>query len=333
MFNKTPVFKIVGSASKDEEKEAKEKLYGFFAEKHLNDIRSEILAEIEKLEYKKTDEELRVIEFANQMTNDLIITCGMVPYDFPSENIHIFPANFYRKTTGSGGAGRSDHVRQAIVLNADKVRDKGNLRFANIVFHEMLHIKSPASFKIKTVGKSRVAALCQRGFEIEVERRSYDESEIYPRSGGLFGGLNEALITYCERYFISKALEDSLFKEEREWLSSKEAQELKRGISRRANIPEEDIYTVNKNGMYDTYSYPVQEAVLERIADKIYRDNLREFSSQNEVIAKFLKAMFSGHTRKIATLVNGSFGSGSFKALGTMKEDKRSATDMLKYFK
>ena len=333
MFNKTPAFKIVGSASKDEEKEAEEKLYGFFSGKHLNDIRSEILVEIEKLEYGKTGEELGAIEFANQMTNDLITTCGMVPYDFPSENIHIFPASFYRKTTGSGGAGRADHVRQAIVLNADKVRDKGNLRFANIVFHEMLHIKSFASFKIQTVGEGRVVALYQRGFEIEVERRSYDEDEIYPRSEGLFGGLNEALITYCERYFISKVLESGLFKEEREWLGSKEAQELKGEISRRENIPEEDIYTVNKNGMYDMYSYLAHEAVLERVVDKIYRDNLREFNSRDEVIAEFLKAVFSGYTQKIATLVNGSFGFGSFKVLGTMKEDKRSATDMLEYFK
>ncbi len=324
-----PEFKISANSTK-EEKEIREKLEGCFGEKHFDDIPAELLEEIKNFESKKTEAELKAIEFANQIANQLLDECGINSYKFPEKNIHIFPAQLYRKTTGSGSSGRADLIRQAIILNADKVRGKGNLRFANIVFHEMLHVKSFGLFNLQVNGNT---GFTQRGLEIELKCNSKDQNEIYARWSGLFGGLNEAIASYYERYFVRKALKGDSFKEEKEWLESYEAKVLRKKLSQEWNYNEDDIYTVTKEGRFDTHCYPKHEKVLEQISDKIYQDNPQRFNSKEEVIKEFLKAMLNGDTIDIGKLIEKSFGSKSFKILGTMTEDSQLAVNMLEFFK
>lgn len=304
-----------------------------FNKMHLKNLSREILNEIKEHEYIKSILEIKAIEFANKITNKLIDGCGLVSHDFPENNIHVLPLDLHREITKSGGAGRASHINQAIFLNSDKVRGKGNLRFGNIAFHEMLHMKSKTVFEEKkSVEENDVGViLSQRGLEIIPTPESNFEKGGQAYFGG--GGLNEAIISHYEKFFVSEVLKSDLFKDEKEWLDSDEAKEIKKKIAQEKNIPEEEIYVANKNGTFDAYGYPKHEVVLEKIADKILDDNSAEFNSREEVIKEFFKAMITGNVSNITKLVENSFGPKSFLVLAIMKENTSSALEILEYFK
>jgi len=193
----------------------------------------------------------------------------------------------------------------------------------------MLHIKSKSILRKDKDGEM---ILCTRVLETNLVRNNHDKNEIYPRLHGSFGGLNEAIVSYYEKYFVSEALEDDLFGEEKEWLDSDEAKEFKRKIAQENNISESEIYTVNKNGTWGVYSYPLQRKVLEKIVSKIYRDNVKEFNSEKEVMTTFLKAMLVSDTSNLFNLIEKSFSHESLKILGEMKENNQSAVETFNYF-
>lgn len=275
--------------------------------------------EIKKFEFIKTREEIDAIDFANKISNQIILTCGIDANNFSEEKIHILSSELKKKITNSNGAGRADHIRNAIFLNVEKVRNKGNLRFANIVFHEMLHIKSRATFKIK----GETITLKSRGLEVLPTQ----DDDIFS------GGLNEAIVSHYERYFILEALKSDLFKTEKEWLDSNEAKEIKKRISQEKNVSEEEIYIINKNGSFDTYGYPDHELVLEKITDKIWLDNPNKFKSREDVIMEFFKNMINGDLFSVSWLVKNSFGTKGFEVLKYMTEKRESAMETLIFFK
>lgn len=168
------------------------------------------------------------------------------------------------------------------------------LRFGNIVFHEMLHLKSLSSDKF-------------------------------------FGGLNEAIISHYERYFVSKALKDNFFSKEKIWLESKEAKSFKREISRSMNIRQNDLYTVDKNKNFDVHCYPLHEMVLERIVNKTYLDNIKRFDSVEDVIKEFLKLMINGNLAGVLKILNKSYKPEFIELLKNMNEKPESAEKILEY--
>lgn len=127
-----------------------------------------------------------------------------------------------------------------------------------------------------------------------------------------------------------------LFKEEKEWLESVHAMDLKQKLSEHKNIDIGDIAWVSENGdeaRYITFSYPEQRKVFDLLISEIQKKFSKKYDNPDKVALEFLKSMFNGDLRNIAELVDKTFGDLSFRVLGMMNDDKNSAINCLEYLR
>jgi hypothetical protein len=121
-------------------------------------------------ELEKTEEEIRFIEFAEEILQKEIDGLGIdKKIEISPEQIHILPVRAYFEATGGKG-GRSAGFRavdQEILVNKDM--HKTRLNFFTSIFHEMIHSASFLAFHKKTdggeLGTSKVGYVSARGAE------------------------------------------------------------------------------------------------------------------------------------------------------------------------
>ncbi|MFZ2072547.1 MAG: hypothetical protein WAV10_02630, partial [Minisyncoccia bacterium] len=111
-----------------------------------------------------------------------------------------------------------------------------------------------------------------------------------------------------------------------EWLESDEAKELKKKLSDKKKIPEDDIVWIGNKGENDweIITYMRQREVLNFVCAEIQKQFPDQYQSADEVYKVFLNAHFTGKLLELARLVDGTFGEGSFRLLGNMTVDKES---------
>ncbi len=320
-MEKIPEIRVVGNASA-EKKDIEVKKIENALVNHLESLSPQDKLQIEKFEYPKTEKEHALLDFVNRETNRLMEEAGIEPHDIPKENYHILPPELYKKAAKSNTNGIAFELRKAILLDAETVR--GNMvMFGSIALHETLHLKSHLSIEV-TEGKK--GEINTTPYRVGVSVHALQKDGYHGRYHGHFRGLHEGIVAGTEKRLFKKLLGQPELEQEKEWLLSPEAFALRKVLSEKKEIPEDDIVWVDKtnNDCWETIGYPRQRAVLDYVCTEIQKQFPDRYLDTESVFKEFLKANFTGHLLTIARLVEETFGEGSFRLLGNMDTDKAS---------
>jgi hypothetical protein len=149
-MEKVPEIRIIGGASNEtKEKVKREMKIALFD--HFKSLSPEEIEQFEKLEYPKSEKEVAIIDFVNEVTSSLMQEAGLEPYDVPVENFHIIPPELYRKAGGSRGSAVTFNTKQGIIFDAQHFRDNP-VYFCDVAFHELLHLKAHFSMEVQEEG-------------------------------------------------------------------------------------------------------------------------------------------------------------------------------------
>lgn len=327
-MEKIPGFRIVGGASEEVKNDVRKEMEYRLTD-HIDTLPERTYKELEKLEYPKSPEEVELIAFANEETNRLRIEAGVEPYEIPSENTHIVPQELYKQIAPRTGVAACNFERQIIIVNARESRANPVL-FGSVVFHETLHLKGYLAMEVEQDGEKVDTTLYRTG----VTSIASQKKKIEGKDHSHFVGLHEAIISEQERRSFSTMLNLPIFDTERIRLHSEEGNALKEIVSKKRNVPFEDVAWVGENeNEYMIMTYPKQREVLVYICDEVSKELPEQYPTPNEVHKEFLRAHFTGRLLPIARLVEGVFGEGSFRTLGDMKQDKESGVLTLESLK
>lgn len=310
-MEKGPEFRIIGNASQEVKESVKKRIernscgsFNFLSEKERQSL--------EKSERPKTAEELALIDFANEETNRLRKEIGVTPYDIPRENFHIVPHGF-----GESGdsAGHVDKQLQRVFLN-EKTLQFGSspLRFGLTAVHELIHLKGHLTIEVSQIGNETYMSEVRHGLVVEPPEKKIQDG----KGKHYFSGLEEALAGTFEKKSFQGVLALPLFKEERDWLMSEDAQKIIERLSKIYNFPKDEVAVVSKDGRVNLFAYYEQRQVLDYVCNQIKAEFPDEYQSFDEVLKEFLRAQFTGKLLPVARLVEKTFGKGGFRLLGEM---------------
>lgn len=308
------VDKVIARTS-EEKKEAEE----YFAE-NFSDQKTEKVKEI-----KKSEEQIKIIDFINNETNKLLESYGVEKFDVSSENIHILSKEDYRRFFSKPNGKRTGYgfyhpLAQTVVIDQSKIFPK--TAFTHILFHELLHFKSHqiASVAGDSDGKYD---LQQRGLGIFLNNgKDY------------FVNLDEAIIeelTIMNQKNVINNHPD--FRKESDVLNEYIEQKKKEGKS----INKNEIMSVRKIITYSSDNkkeftkfkrrkavYTREREIYNNLIDKIYAKNQDHFKDREEVFDIFAKSVFTGNIvgeKSWGRLVEKTFGNGILKQLAEKDAD------------
>jgi hypothetical protein len=324
-----PEFRIVGNISPEEKEKEKERIIDQLHGNHLGEISEKNRRKLEMAEYPKTEQELALIDLADEKTIELMDRLGVKSYSVPERNLHIVPTEIYDEFKDSSSTAMAIATQQAIFFNVSKAR-RSNIQFGRVAYHEMLHLKAHLSMEVNDdVKGNRRRTSYRLGVGVESLNKNREKDEEYE----YFHGLHEAIVSYQEKLFIPDLYKDESVKDEVEWMQSDKAKELIKKESARTGIDESDYAWISENGdSFSFVSYDHLRNAYLYILGQIQLQFPDRFSSVNEVHDEFLKAHFTGHLLGIGKLVDGTFGPGSFRVLGMMN-DKNTTIQTSKYLK
>lgn len=330
-----PDVRVVGNVSEEIKAEARQRIKNLFGEDHFENLPEEAQEEFKKFEYPKTKEELLLIDLANKETNEIMRKCGVVPRGVSEENLHIVPDNLYSRALGKSESNTSTastvQSLQMVVYKAGSVRGD-DFYFGDTTFHEMLHLKSYFAVQVK----EEEGLVERKDFRGGLSAHSSFKKDEQGEKHEHLRGLDEAVIVREEKKFAKGALYDlPMFKEEKDWFNSLEADGKKNSLSRKYGIPKESILWVSREdeGGFIHAAYCGQAKTYEYVLSEIQKQFSQRYKDSDEVSLEFLKGFFTGKLLGVAKLVEKTFGKGSFRVLGSMGADDNSAINILEILK
>lgn len=352
-FERPPV-RVVGKSSEETKEKLREKIATRFKEGLDENFSDPIAEKFKTLEYDKRPYEVEFIVAANEIINKLRERYGLPPFQVSPDKIHIVPPELLREAGyGTGFTGLQDTNRQIIVANSEQLRQNITKTGRNML-HEITHLMGYVAFEAVDEDKKEVQEETDLNSNKDTTnkdqkliwgnhriglmtfggRRKSKEGRYYEN----FRGLNEAVVSEIENKYSNNIINNSNNPEvlaELEWLDSEEAQEIKREVAKKQNIPEDEITWVNKDQKATVIAtektYRPQRKVLhyivEQIAEEAHKDT-------EEIIDTFFKAHFTGNIVEIAKLINRVFDDElAFRALGMMGVEIGDGRQMLDYLK
>ncbi len=282
---------------------------------------------LEKVEYPKSEEEKVLINFANKETNQLMKKFGIDPYDIPMDNYHIVPTDFFNKIYGAGNGAIAYILQQGIIFNA-KINRDSLLQFGTNAFHETLHLKAHLTFQVSENKKEHnpIATVFREGFTCYSSQAKEKHKH--------FVGLHEAIVALQEEKSFQKMLKLPIFNQEKNRLESEKTREEIRKVAKDKDISENEIFWISEDGKdWKLKSYPKHRMLLKYICQEIQKEFSEEYDYPDNVFEDFLKAHFTGQILFLAKKIEKTFGKGSFRILGNMTGDEKSARLYLETFK
>ena len=269
------------------------------------------------IEIEKTENQIQIIGFANNLTNNLLRRLGLPEFNIPPRNIHLVRQDFldaHRTDT----AGVYSSIWQSIAIGETET----DLAFAHEVIHEMLHFKSHGALQISTNGE-----LTEYRSGLSATDRAGEKSYL--------SGLNEAAVEVLTKAAINQLIEgEPLFAAEVQ--KTERAKVLFEGQVKEDGEPviDDDVYYATgyadgNGGHYSiqTFSYRDERKALDAIADKISEKSHGEYD-YNNVSQRILKGMFQGNLLPLAKLIEKTLGKGAFRKIVELDEDP---TELRKY--
>ncbi len=319
-MEKGPEIRIIGSVSEEKKEQVKKEIERALFN-HFESLTSEEQEQLRKFEYPKSEKELALIDFANKETSRLMQEAEIEPYDVPVENLHIISTELYKKAAGDGGTATTFYTKQGILFDAQHFRDNP-VNFGAVALHEILHLKAHFSVEVEEEGEKVNKTPYREGVAV----RSLQRHGYHGKYHEHFAGLHEAIVAETEKRLLARLLNHPALAQEKEWLMSDEAKEMKKKLAEEKGIPEDDIIWIGKKGKddWEEVSYLQQRTVLNYICAEIQKQFPDQYQSADDVYKVFLNAHFTGKLLEIGRLIEKTFGEGSFRLLGNMGTNKES---------
>jgi len=317
-------FRVIGNAPETEKVKVQDELMNKLFS-HYDSLTDKDREMVSLHEYAKTDTEIELINFANDVTGQLMSDLGIVPYDIPQDNYHLLPKEFYSKLDGNYGAqtyGAAFPTQQGILMNVDKLRPKP-VSFGAVALHETMHLKGSLTMEVNAVGKKIVTTPYRMGLSV----KSLQSKKFHRGHHKHFEGLHEAIVSQVEKRYMKQLLDLPSLAEEKEWLTSPEGKTMIQNIAEKQEISEDDIIWAdshNKND-WEMVSYLPQRKVLDYVCEEIKKVYPDMYDTKEDVFKEFLKGHFTGQLLTLARLVENTFGKTSFRVLGNMSDEAQSA--------
>jgi len=263
-------------------------------------------------ERAKTPEELKIIDLANQATNEVRARYGLGAFDIPAKNIHVMKKEDW--PSDEKGVGLYIPGLQAVALE----ETRSGLEFLHGTIHEMTHFKSYNALQ-RTKGEKRKLDFYRTGLQVCTRdgKKEYLEN------------LNEAVTEELTKKAMSKFREDPLFQEEVESTNKNIASlpDDAVNVKRRPFFYEETFYIRadkkwwKKRFFAEQFSYPEERNILHTLTKKIQERNKDAFENPDEVFDVFARAMMTGHLLALGKLIDRTFGKGTLRKLGEVDPD------------
>lgn len=317
---KRPEPKIVGSASLEKKEEHKKMIMDNFGEEHYKQFSEAQRMVLESVNRKKEPYEKLAIKQANDVTNNILSEFNLTPFDIPEQNIYILPGDLYIKMDRDRShVAATDQESQLIALNTDKLAHPVD-RVAAIL-HEIIHLKGFLELEVTEVTKDNSRPY-RSGLRINSAQRKGERTGFFTA----FEGLDEAVVSEIERIGLEKIIaENPYLKKDYYWGGSEETRQLyeecKERIAKAKSKRPKDVSWVKKGGKsFGILPRCEGNRVLDYIVDHLYDDNKDRYDTRGDIMKLFFKAHFSGRLLEIARLTEKSFGKGSFRMIGMMKD-------------
>lgn len=280
-------------------------------EKEILGKARESFTEQEKLpfEREKTERELRIINDILSQLPKFLGEYGVKPLPLTADHIHIADEAALATPEQKNAHGIPDGIggvyletRQGVVVFASE----NDLNFAERVAHEALHANSFTSFIHKKGGYAlRRGGLVIVGNKGESYFHNLDE------------GLTEELAKRFDKKYSEKmlSLSEAVAKRKEFVVPFKSinpntnTDEIMSVIIRHKPGEQWEVTTQN-------YVYPEERQELLKLMEDLYEKNRNRFNSPEDVFRLFVQASFTGRMLEIASLVESTFGKGSFRKLG-----------------
>jgi hypothetical protein len=287
-------------------------------------------------EVSKTAEQQKLLELADQATDELLQQYGREPFHIPSENYHLLDETGRKKLRLGWESGGAYSIKDEAVFMRP---EPDPVIFSLIAYHETLHFKSYQALQRLYPGKEVLPY--RRGFEIITRHghRSY------------FRRLDEAVIQELSNRYIRERISNhsltndavaasegrrNLILQYRGKLSKKDADFLEQLVPYVAELPDKVRAVFSQIGSpadqvrraFDDCKYrnlfihPYADDVrgLHLLIDEIYDRNKRRFENKEEIFKLFVEAVISGNVLPVGRLIDKTFGEASFRRLGKGEE-------------
>jgi len=266
------------------------------------------------VERQKSAEDLQMIELADSETSKVLRHYDENPFSIPSGNIHFIDSDKWNLREGTAGITRPQY--QSILLRDDRSR---SILYAHI-FHEMLHFKSHYAVQVPT--EEGLEPLEDYRLGLSVHSRNIKKE--------YFHNLNEAVTEELTKRYVLTAFNGPMFAKERDqFVAFRSAQNLKGNdvYALRVELDPEQPAERTRKGLQrylvktKEFEYKEERAILKALCDNVACANPQKFSSSDEVLDLFAKAMFSGNILPLGRTIDGSFGKGTFRRIGAAGND------------
>ena len=279
------------SASYSGEQEKKDALERYFVEAFSGKTDQSMRKVLESIEEPITPEVSSLFEEINNYMALFVKYYGGRPVTLSNHNLLIINEEKLPKSIKeqipTAAAICACVTQEIIVINRDYNRQQTPHLLARILVHEMLHFNSFVAARLKT-GPNASGIMVE---EIQHIRQGLTIGHPEKRKA-TFDKLSEAVteelaIRFGQRYF-------SQFKNE----DTKER-------SKQENTTVDREYVEERAWLHD---------IINKI--KSHPVNTGKFNSEEQIFEIFANAYFSGDLKPLVQLIDGTFGSGSFKNLG-----------------
>lgn len=285
-----------------------------------------------KFEREKTIEELSLIRQINEKMRSFVERYGGQFIEVRPENIHIIDKDkldpdqwrhIKKNMDVRSVPGKYNFGHESIGLLL--ILGQNIYEFAQILTHEIIHFNSFQSVNVEwDDDKKEEGNLIERRVGMGMmSRKKEEESREY------FIQLNEAITEELARRFIRENFGE--FPELAESIRYRD--EYIHNIDAK-NVEAEDVYIrtfQKKKGYWKSHlgiskTYEDERKFLDDLARELYKKNVEQFSSKEEVLSEFFKAALSGKVLSLARLVEKTFGKGSFRDIAIRTSEKRKKT-------
>lgn len=230
----------------------------------------------EEFEIEKTPKDMEIIGFAEGAVKEYLQQYGR------KKDLEIPTKNIHLYEDGGVEKltkGKLMEGAHSALSNAIAIdRKKSDVDFALRIFHELVHAKS---YKALQITKERKPEAYRTGFSIT----SRDGEIIYFRS------IEEALAGFLtERFYKEHIIGSEMFREE--------------------------VARLEKEEREPDFGREEERKTLNELIESIWSLNKEKFKDKREIADLFLEAQVTGKLLKVARLIEGTFGKGSFRKLG-----------------
>lgn len=263
-------------------------------------------------EREKKPEEIIIINGVINQLNNFLSVYGAPPLEITPDHIHILSESKmsektkeYIKNKYPNVSGSYKQDRQHVVIHEWSLLTP--LDFARTLTHELVHFLSYNSLIIDTDENIKPHRI---GLAVQPSNKNIP-------SIGLkyFNELNEAVTEELVIRFYPHLKNIPLLADEyNELLETREKYEVKDLAAMRVDefeTPDGIEYEAHLK----QYGYPALRKSLNKIIDSIYEKRKDDFNSEEEIFTVFAKAAMTGEVKELATLIDSTLGSGTFKKI------------------